>query len=187
MTSIAIFSSWIETLIQSTPQFRTLGAAITKTCKIHIAGSERLVGGNCLHALRQARHFLEEGSLVWIDAICINQSDPEEKGLQVNLMGDTYRKAERVLACIGQVGTHEDKELIGLLSRQGDEFEKLWSSTQGAEKCEVYLRARSNSKGFQQDLCHPTHLWIATVNNDQFYSLFDAVEILSTSPYWRRF
>lgn len=35
---------------------------------------------------------------LFIDAICINQHDPEEKPRQVQLMGDVYRQAKQVVA-----------------------------------------------------------------------------------------
>jgi hypothetical protein len=40
-------------------------------------------------------------SRVWLDAICIDQSDLTEKASQVSMMGDIYAKATRVLACVG--------------------------------------------------------------------------------------
>lgn len=55
---------------------------------------------NCFHALRQTRlHYPNDH--VWIDAICINQLDLEEKSAQVAMMGGIYSKASPVLACIG--------------------------------------------------------------------------------------
>jgi hypothetical protein len=44
--------------------------------------------------------FSEPHSLdlpIWIDAICINQKDDEEKGVQVAKMEDVYRKATKVV------------------------------------------------------------------------------------------
>jgi hypothetical protein len=38
---------------------------------------------------------------LWIDAVCINQDDNVEKGIQVNIMGDIYQSAERVLVWLG--------------------------------------------------------------------------------------
>lgn len=38
--------------------------------------------------------------LVWIDYICINQSDDKEKSAQVPLMKDIYSKAHQVIVCI---------------------------------------------------------------------------------------
>lgn len=40
-------------------------------------------------------------NLIWIDAICINQEDIEERSAQVNLMGRIFRSAETVVAWLG--------------------------------------------------------------------------------------
>jgi hypothetical protein len=34
---------------------------------------------------------------MWVDAICINQEDPEERGMEVLQMADIYGKAGRVV------------------------------------------------------------------------------------------
>ncbi|KAH7402192.1 hypothetical protein DE146DRAFT_457811 [Phaeosphaeria sp. MPI-PUGE-AT-0046c] len=39
---------------------------------------------------------------LWIDAICINQSDKEEKALQVAMMGEIYESAEHVAVWLGR-------------------------------------------------------------------------------------
>lgn len=39
--------------------------------------------------------------LMWVDAICINQSDPLEKNHQVNMMGAIFSTAERVISWLG--------------------------------------------------------------------------------------
>ena len=38
---------------------------------------------------------------IWIDALCINQDDIDERSRQVQMMGDIYRYAERVLVWLG--------------------------------------------------------------------------------------
>ncbi|KAF7195271.1 Heterokaryon incompatibility protein 6, OR allele [Pseudocercospora fuligena] len=54
---------------------------------------------NCRYALWQARQL---GSIyTWIDAVCINQANLEEKGAQVAFMYSIYQSAAEVLACIG--------------------------------------------------------------------------------------
>jgi hypothetical protein len=45
---------------------------------------------------------------LWIDAICINQSEPEEKKIQIGLMRRVYRQAQKVIAYLPQV--KEDSE-----------------------------------------------------------------------------
>ncbi|KAI4259489.1 MAG: hypothetical protein L6R42_004549 [Xanthoria sp. 1 TBL-2021] len=38
---------------------------------------------------------------IWIDAICVDQQNLGERGHQVELMGDIYQKAKRVLVWLG--------------------------------------------------------------------------------------
>lgn len=52
--------------------------------------------------LLMARRSLWRDRVIWIDAICIHQDDDEEKGAQVQLMYDIYRRASRVVVYIGQ-------------------------------------------------------------------------------------
>jgi hypothetical protein len=39
--------------------------------------------------------------MLWVDAVCINQGDPREKGHQVKQMGNIYKGAEEVLIWLG--------------------------------------------------------------------------------------
>ncbi|EGP91647.1 uncharacterized protein MYCGRDRAFT_28473, partial [Zymoseptoria tritici IPO323] len=56
---------------------------------------------NCYDALLQAHRF-DRHIYLWIDAICINQADDEEKSCQVHRMHDIYLWADHVLACLGE-------------------------------------------------------------------------------------
>lgn len=38
---------------------------------------------------------------LWIDAVCINQEDPDERASQVAIMGDIYRQAQQVIVFLG--------------------------------------------------------------------------------------
>ena len=68
---------------------------------ILLVNDKKLVGRkNCWYALRQARRS-QMSEWYWIDSVCINQEDLDEKSFQVAMMGDIFRKASRVLACIG--------------------------------------------------------------------------------------
>ncbi|KAK3367648.1 hypothetical protein B0H63DRAFT_515459 [Podospora didyma] len=44
---------------------------------------------------------IPQSKFVWIDAICINQDDLDERPAQVKLMGAQYSQAERVVAWLG--------------------------------------------------------------------------------------
>jgi hypothetical protein len=49
--------------------------------------------------------------ILWVDAICINQSDKEEQGLQVRSMAEIYCKASRVIVWLGEMGAESDQAL----------------------------------------------------------------------------
>jgi Heterokaryon incompatibility protein (HET) len=57
-------------------------------------------------ALRRLREPSRERTL-WVDAICINQKDPEELGKQVLQMRQIYEQAENVFIWLGEPGNGE--------------------------------------------------------------------------------
>ena len=60
-----------------------------------------LVTLNCASALRRLRLGNVE-RILWIDAICIDQENIQERNEQVQLMRDMYQGALRVLVCLGE-------------------------------------------------------------------------------------
>ena len=56
--------------------------------------------------------------ILWIDAICINQSDDEEKEHQVHSMAKIYGLANRVIVWLGEAGAGSDQAFahIGFLA-----------------------------------------------------------------------
>ncbi|CAK1356145.1 unnamed protein product [Cercospora beticola] len=84
------------------------------TRKILVQGVELKVGGNCHYALRQAR--LQNAKYIWVDVLCINQQDLDEKGKQVAMMYSVYNEARRVLACIGPADEASDRILANIPS-----------------------------------------------------------------------
>lgn len=59
------------------------------------------VTSNCFDALRRLR-WKRSPRLVWIDALCINQTDNEERIQQVREMGEIYSLSERVIVYLGE-------------------------------------------------------------------------------------
>ena len=78
-----------------------------KPCSITIKEQNLDVTTNLYAALLRLRDCSLE-RIIWIDAICINQKNPEERGQQVQLMAMIYSKAHRVLVWLGQ--TADDVE-----------------------------------------------------------------------------
>ena len=70
------------------------------------------VGPNLFAALDQLRSSVADftTSYVWIDAICINQTNTEEKQNQIPRMVDIYRFAFRVLCWIG--GLRDESDVV---------------------------------------------------------------------------
>jgi Heterokaryon incompatibility protein (HET) len=73
------------------------------------------VRANLARALRRVREPSNSGTL-WVDALCINQTDVDERNVQVRMMNDIYRQAGLVVAYIGEdtEGTPIAFELLGL-------------------------------------------------------------------------
>lgn len=61
------------------------------------------VTDNLYLALQRLR-LRDHHRTIWIDAICINQQDAEERGSQVAIMGEIYRKASIVDVWLGESG-----------------------------------------------------------------------------------
>lgn len=55
---------------------------------------------NLAEALPYLR-YTDRPRILWIDAICVNQQDSKERGLQVKRMGNLYRLADRVVVWLG--------------------------------------------------------------------------------------
>ena len=64
-----------------------------------------------LHAalLRLRDHSLER--IIWVDAVCINQANEEEKGHQIQSMARIYGQANRVIVWLGEVADDSDLAL----------------------------------------------------------------------------
>jgi hypothetical protein len=67
---------------------------------IHLGNHLVPVTRNLFEAL-QALRFQDKPRVLWIDALCINQTDLEERANQVTIMRHIYHKAEKVIVWLG--------------------------------------------------------------------------------------
>ena len=58
-------------------------------------------------ALKYFRHAARR-RVLWVDAMCINQNDPDEKSEQVPIMGEIYSRATKVYAWLGEADRQID-------------------------------------------------------------------------------
>lgn len=77
--------------------------------KITIDGYDFTVAQNLFDALVHLQHRSEE-RVLWIDAICINQSDISEKNSQISFMPFIYTRAKCVLVWLGIVNALSEQE-----------------------------------------------------------------------------
>lgn len=73
---------------------------------------------NLYHALLQVRLANAYLSL-WIDALCINQANVDERKSQRQLMGQIYRSSRKVIVWLGNVKAESDlaMEVLGSTQR----------------------------------------------------------------------
>ncbi len=55
------------------------------------------VGKNLYLAMKQMFKTKSSMEYIWIDALCINQADNEEKAIQLTAMGDIYAQSLRTV------------------------------------------------------------------------------------------
>ncbi|CAG9983496.1 unnamed protein product [Clonostachys byssicola] len=107
-----------------------------KSCSVYYGeGWEVIrVTENCANALRRLRYRNKTRTL-WVDAICINQEDVDERSHQVEMMADIFACAARVMVYLGEnePGSFDDEPLYSSRLRQQVEelcgksyFSRIW-------------------------------------------------------------
>lgn len=141
---------------------------------------------NCVYALTQAHQNVPEKTPLWIDAVCINQEDNEEKSCQVAIMGRIYRRAESVFVSLG--AAYDDSELLYEAAPELKALQdRMIEAPRGScERCE-HLSWLSRSKGgFWKYETHAQHAWAESLHEEKFRRLKAAYLSFIGRPYWRR-
>lgn len=68
--------------------------------KISLNGTSFWIGQNLAECLQNIRHH-DRPRVLWVDALCINQADSAEKGVQIEVMAQIYQSASRTLIWLG--------------------------------------------------------------------------------------
>lgn len=77
---------------------------------IYIGKHDLPVTRNLYAALSHLRNFSLE-RIIWVDAICIDQKNTEEKEQQIQIMAKIYSQAIRVLVWLGEAADNSDQAL----------------------------------------------------------------------------
>jgi len=76
---------------------------------IRVNGKLLGVTPNLRDVLKQVRSRTES-RLVWVDGVCIDQENTQERGHQVRLMAALYQNAQSVLICLGRDEAGQERE-----------------------------------------------------------------------------
>lgn len=138
-----------------------------KSQVIHIHGEEVSVTSNLFNALQYLRPS-DQPLTVWVDAICINQDDNEEKSFSVAKMDDVYKKCEIVhmwLGCSEQpIESHHSPFALVEHFRDDRHFFEL--------------------PGYWWD--EDAALWKCNTQDAEFRSMMDAFLLIHDSTWWIR-
>lgn len=88
----------------------------------------RITPNNFAALTTLSKKFGNDKFVIWVDAICINQEDEEEKRRQIGMMGDVYSKAAVTYIWLGE-GTPETDRAMQYLNTAG--FLEFFKSKDG--------------------------------------------------------
>jgi len=112
-----VFEGWLNQLEGGIP-YEALSytwGSTEKAAKITVSGSTMHVTENLYVALQNLR-FKDEDRILWIDAICIDQDNKQERRHQVQHMSYIYKEAEQVIVWLGQ-GNEESNLIMDFMKR----------------------------------------------------------------------
>jgi hypothetical protein len=112
-----------------------------------VEGTHISVNANLYSALQHLR-YQDRTRTLWIDALCIDQGDFDERSHQVRLMGDVYAKADRVVIWLGEECDYSSRafsllETLYANSWQSNLWHVTWSKEQDARHLVKKFVARS--------------------------------------------
>ncbi|KNG86284.1 hypothetical protein ANOM_005936 [Aspergillus nomiae NRRL 13137] len=168
-----IFQAWLypeQSPISYEALSYTWGSTeIVRTVRMN--GKRHGITHNLYLALQYLR-FRDQDRILWVDGICIDQTNDKERGHQVRHMGDIYKQSERVIFWLGEPTDATDVILNSLRELQKESTEHaskmwelsdrrwvgLWSAVQSGYP-DLQLQQR---QGFKELLSRPwfKRVWI---------------------------
>ncbi|KAI0166731.1 HET-domain-containing protein [Hypoxylon sp. FL1284] len=95
----------VVTTLDEAPEFEALSYVwgdFLPRMPIRCSGRAVEIGPSLHGALRHLRQEEYGTRTLWVDALCINQKDMQERNKQVRLMGDLYRRAAKTIIWLGE-------------------------------------------------------------------------------------
>ena len=142
---------------------------------ISLHGCAHRVTVNLEAALRHLRSE-DVDRVLWVDALCINQQDLDEREKQVEKMYDIYKAATRVVAWTGEA-TEDSNVAIKLIQEFGSFSQNLWNGKYD----DVIADIDGTDAGFQarSEILEMFGVSTSTEIWNSLWKFFDR-------PYWER-
>jgi hypothetical protein len=105
---------------------------------------------------------------IWVDAICINQWDLEEKSSQVAFMADLYRRCEKVYIWLGRPSDPDSLRCNPFALFEHFRDDKHYHDLPGFKRIES------------------TGHWTYNIEDSDFRALWDGFKLVEESPWWTR-
>ncbi|CAM1504107.1 Fc.00g016980.m01.CDS01 [Cosmosporella sp. VM-42] len=158
---------------------------------IFIDGHSVHVTTNLEEGLREFRELepFKKGLWIWIDAVCINQNNPQERDAQVKMMSAIYEQAGNIIVWLGPRDKYSD-EAIDYLHVTSINYRTEY--VEAMDHTDLYL-AHNHRNDAQMKLKSAMHMWsdlirsmANTLNNEE--SMDEMVQLYQffNRPYWRR-
>lgn len=106
----ALQTELLQVPLSDTPPYEVLSyewGTRQDSVALQLDGKDFSIGGNLAAALVEMR-LDSQARVFWIDAICVNQSDVDERNFQVKIMRHIYTTAQRVLIWLGPEDSDSD-------------------------------------------------------------------------------
>ena len=144
------------------------------TCEIIVNDYSIQVTENLEAAFRQLRdsHCIKQGFKLWVDAICIDQSNVKERGQQVSRMRDIYASAWHVVIWLGGEANESALAMTAIKHLSArmvmeDPLNGLYRTSRAVDARPLFV------------------IW-STYKSSMKKEVYRALYYLLTRPYWRR-
>jgi hypothetical protein len=129
-----------------------------RSCLVQCGSKYIKVTKNCEAALQRLR-YPEKERVLWVDAICIDQDNLEERGHQVGLMRNIYSKANGVLIWLGDASKRMDRKTnlpvsdlyLSHVNRMAEEMQALRSDQKPVSSSALYQQLLSDTRKWLSD------------------------------------